>query len=157
MAQYTDLFTRKAYFELLEHQEIDKPARDAYWKLLHRCHIPVVKKLSYQHPVFTLQISLYHFEQECLTPSKQFSDAQESATVLALCKFPHNHSAPGIHTDMELSRDCPINIRTATHSIIGLGILKTLAMFPIDFSPIPPKCHLHRLPSTVSTIHQKSG
>ncbi len=85
MAQYTDLFTRKAYFELLEHQEIDKPARDAYWKLLHRCHIPVVKKLSYQHPVFTLQISLYHFEQECLTPSKQFSDAQESATRFWHC------------------------------------------------------------------------
>ena len=37
---------------------------------------------------------------------------------------------------MELSRDCPINIRTATHNIIGLGI-KTLTIFPIDSSNSP--------------------
>ena len=36
----------------------------------------------------------------------------------------------GLH-NIKPIRDCPINIRTATHSIIGLGI-KTLNKFPID-------------------------
>ena len=38
----------------------------------------------------------------------------------------------GLHS-MEHGRDCHINIRSATHNIIGLGI-KTLTMFPIDSS-----------------------
>ena len=36
------------------------------------------------------------------------------------------------------NRDCHINIRTATHNVIGLGI-KTLTMFPIDSSNSPQK------------------
>ena len=38
----------------------------------------------------------------------------------------------GLHS-MEHGRDCHINIRSATHNIIGLGI-KTLTIFPIDSS-----------------------
>ena len=41
--QHAGLFIWKAYFKLLEHEEISKPIRTAYWKLLHRCHIPKAK------------------------------------------------------------------------------------------------------------------
>ena len=51
--------------------------------------------------------------------------------------FDHNVSfltiiSLGLH-NMENSQDCPINIRTATHNIIGLGI-KTLTTYPIESS-----------------------
>ena len=51
--------------------------------------------------------------------------------------FDHNLSfltiiSLGLH-NMEHGQNCHINIRTATHNIIGLGI-KTLSMYPVDSS-----------------------
>ena len=149
--QYSTRFTWKAYFELLEHQGIDKSVRDAYWRLLHRCNISKANN--------TLTLSPYVYCIHCRTTLNQDNHFTPEHAIIEcpavwefwLCiikyvlkinrRFDNRLSfltiiSLGLHS-MD-NRDCHINIRTATHNIIGLGI-KTLTMFPIDSSNSPQK------------------
>ena len=144
--QHTNSFTWKAYFELIDQQEIDKSARDAYWKLLHRCHIPRAKNtltntayvrckncaflntgelFNPEHAIFGCPVILQFWERitNYILKINQYFDQNISfLTIISL----------GLH-NMENSQDCPFNIRTATYNIIGLGI-KALTTYPIESS-----------------------
>ena len=144
--QHTNSFTWKAYFELIDQQEIDKSARDAYWKLLHRCHIPRAKNtltntayvrckncaflntgelFNPEHAIFGCPVILQFWERitnYVLKINQYFDQNISFLTIISL----------GLH-NMENSQDCPFNIRTATYNIIGLGI-KALTTYPIESS-----------------------
>ena len=143
---FNNNFTWKAYFELLVHPEIDKSVRDAYWKLLHRCNIPKAKNSLNATPYIdckfcTMRNNVHQFNPchaifEC--PSVlQFWQHIITYVLKINPNFDHNLSfltiiSLGLH-NMEHGQNCHINIRTATHNIIGLGI-KTLSMYPVDSS-----------------------
>ena len=142
--QYKDTFTWKAYFELLEIQDIDKSARDAYWRLLHRCHVPRSSHTITETPYAYCKLCETLNMQVLFNPEHaifgcprtiQFWKAIASYIVKINPHFEHTISfltiiSLGLH-NMKPIHDFPINIRTATHNIIGLGI-KTLTKFPID-------------------------
>ena len=150
---YANLFTWNAYFKLLEHQEIDKSARDAYWRLLHRCHVPRAKNTKTNTPyalckycktLNTESTALFNPEHAIFgCPGiKEFWHSIITYVMKINHHFDHNLSfltiiSLGIH-NLELSQDCLTSTKMATHNIIGLGI-KTLTMFPMDSSNSPQK------------------
>ena len=147
--QHKDSFTWKAYFELLELQDIDKSARDAYWKLLHRCHVPratnTITNTAYvlckfcstlhKHELFNPEHAIFGCPRviqfwTCIISyilriNQHFDHTLSFLTIISL----------GLH-NMKPNRNCPSNIKTATHNIIGFGI-KTLTKFPIDSATTP--------------------
>ena len=143
--QHAGLFIWEAYFKLLEHEEISKPIRTAYWKLLHRCHIPKAKNsltnTPYVNCKFCAQLNvpaLFNHEHAIFGCPKvqQFWLCIISYVKKVNYLFDNNISfitiiSLGLHN--MTGQDCTDNIVTAVHNIIGLGI-QTLTTFPIDSS-----------------------
>ena len=144
--QLANSFLWKAYFKLLEQEDINKSVRTAFWKLLHRCHVPKARN--------TLTNTAYVYCKFCASSNTQALFNPEHAIfgcpkVLQFWSciftyvmkvnplFDNNVSfitiiSLGLH-NMPIAQDYTNSVAIATHNIIGLGI-KTLTMFPIDSS-----------------------
>ena len=139
------LFNWKAYFKLLEHEEISKPIRTAYWRLLHRCHVPRAKNSLTNTPYLNCKYcaqlnvpALFNPEHAIFgCPKVQQFWLRIIAYIQRINSlFDNNLSfitiiSLGLHNMTR--QDRTNNIVTATHNIIGLGI-QTLTTFPIDSS-----------------------
>jgi len=143
--QHTMLFTWEKYFELVDRHYIDKSVRSAYWKLLHRCHIPMAKNSLTNTPYVHCKFCTSLNRQELFNPEHaifgcpkvlQFWHCIITYVMRINHYFDNNLSfltiiSLGLH-NMD-SHECPSDILIATHNIIGFGI-KTLTLFPIDSS-----------------------
>ena len=144
--QLANSFLWKAYFKLLEQEDINKSVRTAFWKLLHRCHVPKARN--------TLTNTAYVYCKFCASSNTQALFNPEhaifgcpkvlqfwSCIITYVMKvnplFDNNVSfitiiSLGLH-NMPIAQDYTNSVAIATHNIIGLGI-KTLTLFPIDSS-----------------------
>ena len=143
--QHIMLFTWKKYFELVDRQCIEKTVRSAYWKLLHRCHVPMAKNSLTNTPYVYCKFCISLNRQELFNPEHaifgcpkvlQFWHCLITYVMRINHYFDNNLSfltiiSLGLH-NMD-SHECPSDIMIATHNIIGFGI-KTLTSFPIDSS-----------------------
>ena len=122
-----------------------KTVRSAYWKLLHRCHVPMAKNSLTNTPYVYCKFCISLNRQELFNPEHaifgcpkvlQFWHCLITYVMRINHYFDNNLSfltiiSLGLH-NMD-SHECPSDIMIATHNIIGFGI-KTLTSFPIDSS-----------------------
>ena len=136
---YADKFKWKEYFQLLTNNNIDKITRSAFWKLLHRSHIPRSKKpyaackfcqlahidvpFSPEHSIFgcprtkALWYQVFSYIQKI---EPEFYQEITFMTVISL----------GLH-NMNPNIRRPDTLVNAIHNIIGLGIM-VLTAYPIE-------------------------
>ncbi len=144
--QLANFFLWKDYFKLLEQEHIDKSVRTAYWKLLHRCHIPKARNTLTNTAYVYCKFCAFSNTQALFNPEHAIFGCPKvlqfwSCIITYVMKVNHLFDSNvsfitiislGLH-NMPIAQDYTNSVAIATHNIIGLGI-KTLTMFPIDSS-----------------------
>ena len=144
--QLANFFLWKDYFKLLEQEDINKSVRTAYWKLLHRCHVPKARNTLTNTAYVYCKFCAISNTQALFNPEHAIFGCPKvlqfwSCIIAYVMKvnhlFDNNVSfitiiSLGLH-NMPIAQDYTNSVAIATHNIIGLGI-KTLTMFPIDSS-----------------------
>ena len=136
---YADKLIWKDFFQLLNNNHITKTVRTSYWKVLHRCHIPMSKKpyapcifcqaalkndpFSPEHSIFGCLRAKAFWYQVFSYIIKIDPDFHSEITFMSIISLGLHNMNPNLRRS-----DSTVN---AIHNIIGLGI-QVLTSYPID-------------------------